>query len=186
MDDFSRRGFIATAGGALATAWLSVDATALTDTAAYAARAAAQNPPPPLQFFTPEEAADLDAMTALIIPSDDTPGAREAHAVVFIDRGLATWAKNEGEEHRKALVELRTRAGGQAFASQTPDRQRAIITDLEKERHQAFFLLRAATIMAMFSNPEHGGNFAKIGWKLIGFDDRFSWAPPFGWYDANA
>jgi gluconate 2-dehydrogenase gamma chain len=37
----------------------------------------------------------------------------------------------------------------------------------------------------MLSNPEYGGNFNKMGWKLIGFDDRFSWAPPFGWYDAN-
>jgi len=25
-----------------------------------------------------------------------------------------------------------------------------------------------------------------VGWKWIGFDDRFSWAPPFGWYDRNA
>jgi hypothetical protein len=37
----------------------------------------------------------------------------------------------------------------------------------------------------MFANPEYGGNRDKIGWKMIGFDDRFSWGPPFGWYDRD-
>ena len=37
----------------------------------------------------------------------------------------------------------------------------------------------------MLANPEYGGNSDKIGWKLIGFDDRFSWGAPFGWYDRD-
>jgi hypothetical protein len=38
----------------------------------------------------------------------------------------------------------------------------------------------------MLASPEHGGNFEKIGWKMIGFDDRFVWTAPFGWYDRDA
>ena len=32
---------------------------------------------------------------------------------------------------------------------------------------------------------KYGGNANKSGWKLVGFDDKFSWAAPFGWYDRN-
>ena len=38
-------------------------------------------------------------------------------------------------------------------------------------------------MLGMFSHPVHGGNYQKIGWKLIGYVDQYSWAPPFGYYD---
>jgi len=60
-----------------------------------------------------------------------------------------------------------------------------VIASLEKDKHPFFDALRGATIAGMFANPEYGGNHDKAGWKLIGFDDRFSWAEPFGWYDRN-
>ena len=40
---------------------------------------------PPCRFFTPQQAADFDAFAAQIIPTDDTPGAREANVVHFTD-----------------------------------------------------------------------------------------------------
>lgn len=42
-----------------------------------------------------------------------------------------------------------------------------------------------ATITGFLANPEYGGNTGKIGWKLIGFEDRFVWSAPFGWYDGE-
>jgi gluconate 2-dehydrogenase gamma chain len=44
---------------------------------------------PKTSFFSASDAADVAAVTAQIIPSDDTPGAREAGVVYFIDRALA-------------------------------------------------------------------------------------------------
>ena len=38
-------------------------------------------------------------------------------------------------------------------------------------------------MLGMFSHPEHGGNYNKIGWKLIGYVDQYSWSSPFGYYD---
>jgi hypothetical protein len=35
----------------------------------------------------------------------------------------------------------------------------------------------------MFAMPSYGGNRDKLGWALIGFQDRHSWQPPFGYYD---
>jgi hypothetical protein len=48
-------------------------------------------PEPPLlrnyqpKFFAPEDFAALQAFTEILIPTDDTPGAREAHCAHYID-----------------------------------------------------------------------------------------------------
>ena len=38
----------------------------------------------------------------------------------------------------------------------------------------------------MFADPSWGGNREQAGWKLLGFDPRGIWQPPFGAYDATA
>ncbi len=38
-----------------------------------------------LRFFTAKEFKNLDAYTAVLIPTDETPGAREAHVAQFVD-----------------------------------------------------------------------------------------------------
>jgi gluconate 2-dehydrogenase gamma chain len=52
---------------------------------------AAQSPDNTLYFFTRDQAAVIEAITARIIPTDDNgPGAKEAGVVSFIDRQLAS------------------------------------------------------------------------------------------------
>ena len=189
MSEISRRGFITVAGGAAAAVWLTADAAKLLAAGRHAAQAAKENPP--FQFLTPDQAAELDAASSQIVPSDGTPGAHEAGVVYFIDKSLATWAKEQRPAFTNGIAELRKRAadavpGATSFKSLTPEQQHDVIASLEKDRNPFFFALRGATIVGMFANPEYGGNQNKAGWKLIGFDDRFSWAPPFGWYDAHA
>lgn len=169
----------------MAAAWLTADNDNLLAAARHA-EAARAGETPPFLFLTAQQAADIDAATSQIVPTDETPGAHEARVVHFIDKALATWQKDQRPDFEKGLAELRKRAGDVPFASLPADRQTAVIASLEKDKDPFFFALRGATIAAMFSNPEYGGNFNKSGWKLLGFDDRFSWAPPFGWYDANA
>ena len=129
-------------------------------------------------------------MAAQIIPTDETPGAREAHVVYFMDQALATYAKQRREPVTKGLTELRSRTAkmfrAKSFASLNSAQQITLLTALEKEKSPFFEEIRAATIAGMFANPEYGGNTNKLGWKMIGFDDRFSWGPPFGWYDRDA
>ncbi|MBV9087485.1 MAG: gluconate 2-dehydrogenase subunit 3 family protein, partial [Acidobacteriaceae bacterium] len=48
-----------------------------------------------------------------------------------------------------------------------------------------FETVRIHTVLGFLSNPEHGGNHDKLGWKLIGFEDTFVYEPPFGYYDAE-
>lgn len=185
----NRRTFLAGAGGALAAAWLATDVAKLLAAGEHAAAAGRQDPPPPFEYFNAADAAEIEAATAQIIPTDDTPGAREARVVYFIDKGLATWQKDQRGAFRTGIAELRRRArqrGGSSFAALTADQQRDVIASLEQDRHAFFNALRGATIVGMFAHPDYGGNFGKAGWQMIGFADQFSWAPPFGWYDANA
>ena len=50
-----------------------------------------------------------------------------------------------------------------------------------------FELLRMHTMYGFLGNPSYGGNRNRVGWKLIGFEDRAaSTVPPFGYYDAHA
>jgi gluconate 2-dehydrogenase gamma chain len=185
MTDVSRRAFLAAAGASAAAIWLTAESRELIAASEYAMQARR------FQVLSDADAADIEAATAQIIPTDETPGAREARVVYFVDRALATFAKDQKASTEAGVKELRKRAakavkGATAFAALPNDKQIAVIASMEKDKHQFFYALRFMTIAGMLANPEYGGNYGKTGWKWIGFDDRFSWAAPFGWYDRNA
>jgi len=46
-----------------------------------------------------------------------------------------------------------------------------------------FKTVRDHTIMGMFASPQHGGNYKKVGWTQIGYDDSLNFRAPFGAYD---
>jgi hypothetical protein len=62
------------------------------------------------------------------------------------------------------------------------DQQIALLTDIE--RTPFFNLVRTHTVTGFFASPVHGGNYGKVGWQLIGYDDALVHEAPFGYYDA--
>lgn len=54
------------------------------------------------------------------------------------------------------------------------------------EKTEFFELLRKHTVWGFVGSPAYGGNRGKVGWTHIGFDDSMKFAPPFGYYDAEA
>jgi len=185
MAAFSRRDFVTLAGSAAAGVWFAATRRELIAAGLHATRATK------FETLTPADAADIEAAAAQIIPTDETPGAREARVIYFIDKAISSWAKDQKEPVLSAAKELRARAakaqpGAKSFATLTSEKQIAILTALEKEKPGLFGVVRYGTIAGMLANPEWGGNYQKIGWRWIGFNDRFSWGPPFGWYDQNA
>jgi len=185
MTDLSRRQFFAASGAAAAAIWITAEARDLFAAGMHAAQATR------FEVLSAADAADLDAATAQIIPSDGTPGAREARVIYFIDKSLGTFAKDQKPAFEKAVKELRIRAakvkkGAKSFAELPSAQQITVLTALEKEKPEIFGQLRYATMAGMLANPEYGGNYNKTGWQMIGFVDQFSWAAPFGWYDKNA
>jgi gluconate 2-dehydrogenase gamma chain len=141
-----------------------------------------------LQFFTPAQATEVEAMAAQIIPTDETPGAKEARVVNFIDRALATFAKNNQPQYTKGLDELQAQTKqlfptATTFSALTAPQQIQVLTAMEKTPF--FNTVRTHTIIGFFASPVHGGNHDKIGWALIGYDDSLNHKPPFGYYDAQ-
>ena len=138
-------------------------------------------------FFTPEQGVEVEAMAAQIIPTDETPGAREARVVQFIDRALVTFEKDRQPDYTQGLAELEAQTkrrfpSAARFSMLTFDQQIELLTSIEQTPF--FNLVRRHTITGFFASPVHGGNYDKIGWELLGYDDSLQHEAPFGYYDA--
>jgi gluconate 2-dehydrogenase gamma chain len=154
----------------------------------HAHRAANSTSKPALTVLDREAAAEIEAIAGQIIPSDGTPGAREAGVIYFIDRALATFDKDKRKLYRKGLGEAQVRRaamfpGSRTIAGLAPEQQVALLKAIEKTPF--FGQVRAHTVMGFLGHPSHGGNRDLAGWKLIGFEDRPAFEPPFGFYDAG-
>lgn len=180
-----RREFVEAMAAALAAALGAARWSELSATSAFAAEVAESAP---YEFLTAEQARLLDAITSHIVPTDDTPGAREAHVVRFIDHAFATIFSDFRKDFTETIDAFNEfvagfRPDGAPFLRLSHAQQLAALRDLERLKPEVFGPLRNITMSGMFCHPEHGGNFQKIGWKLIGYTDQYSWAPPFGYYD---
>ena len=139
-------------------------------------------------FLSEAEAADVEAVAAQIIPTDDTPGAREAGVVNFIDRALATFLSQLASDYRAHLADFQTafRARHPAASSLASLASEQQVEYLKAVDQTPFFeTTRLLTLLGMFSMPGYGGNRDGLGWKLIGFDDQHAYQPPFGHYDRD-
>jgi gluconate 2-dehydrogenase gamma chain len=182
----SRRDFVATSGTMLGGAWLAFHLPAIEAAVAQARRALLRSAP--LAILTPEEARELEAVAAQIIPTDDTPGAREAGVVYFMDNVLGTFGAQFLEPIRGGLPDLlkaaqAKNAAVRAFSELTGEQQAEVLKSMEQTPF--FGAVRFLTVAGMLGDPSYGGNKDRIGWRLIGFDGGHAHQPPFGYYDAN-
>lgn len=183
----TRRGFLKATGGALGGAWLAVQWPVVL--AAGASAADARDAASPLATLQALEARDLEAIAAQIIPSDAAPGAREAGVVYFMDTAFGGFMAGALPAMREGLADWNGKAASldpaaARFAELAPRQQQALIE--AEEDSPLFGMLQFLTIAGFLSMPGYGGNRDQIGWKLIGFDHRHAWQPPFGFYDAEA
>jgi gluconate 2-dehydrogenase gamma chain len=151
-----------------------------------------------LVFFNDSEARTVDAIAARIIPGDDDdPGAREAGAVVYIDRALAGAYAQFEKLYRRGLWELdhycQARNGG-PFVELGEEQQDEVLHHIdaatenqlptqlqigEGQREavdlgpgvlaEFFAAVRQHTIEGTFGDPAYGGNKDAVGWRLLGF-----------------
>ncbi len=152
----------------------------------HADEASAAPAPLGFEFLNAADAADIEAISAQIVPSGATPGAREAHAVHFIDRALATFFSGWSQDFRAGLAQFQSayRASNPAPASFSKAGSDAQIAYLKTVDGTPFFdTVRTLTLLGMFSSPKYGGNFGGAGWRLMGFVDQHAFTPPFGYYD---
>ncbi len=186
--DASRRQFLVSSVSGLSSAWLALRWPAILGAQAHAHQATQSGDPVQFQFLSSEQAIEVEAMAAQIIPADDTPGAREARAVYFIDRALTTFDREKQAAYTRGLKDLQIKtqelfANKNKFSDLTSEQQIQLLTTVEKT--EFFELVRLHTIMGFLAKPEYGGNYNQAGWKLIGFEDQMTFEPPFGYYDSE-
>lgn len=125
--------------------------------------------------LTAAEAETVRAIIARLIPADQNgPGALEARADRYIDRGLAGALKASRAAYTSGLATVNAQAQslkGSAFARLSPGDQDAVLTNLQQTAATApfFNLIRTHTIQGTFSDPFYGGNANFAGWDLIGY-----------------
>jgi hypothetical protein len=204
-DLFSRRRFVVQAATGISAAWVSAHWPAVVHAAEYAHRAAASAVRPKFEFFTPEEAKEVDAISSRIIPADELPGAHEAGVVYFIDKALVTFDKDNQKTYREGLPEVHARvremyAGKARFSRIAAEQQDAVLLSLD-EHHPSgrrafrptglapnfFDTIRQHTIAGFLVDPDsgRGGNRDGVGWRAIGRDAAHAFQPPFGSYDKD-
>ena len=207
-EDYSRRHFLLQSMTGVGAAWIAAQWPEILHAHDHAMQAVASTTPPKLEFFTPQQAADVEAICSTIIPTTDTPGAREAGVLYFIDRSLMTFAKDQREPflHALAAVTQVTKnlfPAAASFASLSPDQQIATLKAVEATKpdekresnpeagakpssingQQVIGTFRFATILGFFANPEYGGNRNHVGWDVVNFKPAMAQFPPFGFYD---
>lgn len=182
----SRREFLVRSLSGVGAAWAVANYAGIEDAYAFVQQSGKAGPAA-FAFFTSAQAADVEAMASQIIPTDATPGAREARVVVFIDRILNTFEKDEQANYTKGLAQVADQTkqlfpSAASFATLTSAQQIQVLTAMEKTPF--FNLVRTHTITGFFSAPIHGGNANKVGWTLVRYNDSLNHKPPFGYYDA--
>jgi hypothetical protein len=88
------------------------------------------------KFFSPEDFRTLDAFTAILIPTDETPGAREAHVTPFIDfvvNAAAEYAPEMQNDWRTAMDWLRARH----FAELPAAEQLSLVQRISEGEHDS-------------------------------------------------
>jgi len=131
--------------------------------------------------LAPSERETLAAAAARIIPSDDSPGAKEAGAIDYIPRALATnYHRVLREPFRKGVVvlnDLAQKSWGKPFACLDPVDQDSVLSYVEQGKADTdefpasrfFDRLVTLTLEGFLGDPVHGGNQGEVGWKFIAY-----------------
>ena len=182
----SRRDFILRTSFGVSAAWLAANWPAILSAQEHMHRAAKSGAPLKFTYFMPEQAAEVEAIAAQIIPSDDGPGAREAGVVYFMDHMMAQPESEPAKNFPAELAKFQQKVaakfpGVTKFSALSSDQQIAFLKANEEDPF--FQQVRGGTIAGFLCDPSRGGNRGEVGWKHIGFDAQFQHQPPFGFYD---
>jgi gluconate 2-dehydrogenase gamma chain len=141
------------------------------------------------EYLDAQTAVEVEALVETILPSDETPGAREAGVVYFIDRALLTFNKDQQDTYREGLKDFQAKRTALFPTSQSISQltaQQRIELLQAMEQSEFFRLLRFHTLAGFLGDPSYGGNRDGVGWILIGFEHSMVNQPPFGFYDREA
>lgn len=110
--------------------------------------------PPEPRFFSPPEFANLESFTEILIPTDDTPGAREArvaHYIDFVVDAAAEYAPRTQQDWRKAMAWLTAAK----FNSLSASERLALVERISAPQNEGFAtfnLIKQMTVFAFYTS----------------------------------
>ncbi len=141
--------------------------------------------------LTAAAAKAIRAAVERIVPSGETPGAREAGTAGYVLTRAAAWPSSLSL-YRLLAVRLADAAAAvdptTPFGELPSTSQDAILSALERDGDPGFRRIVVDTMEGFYGDPSHGGNAGAVSWGNIGFPGPTGGAgyePPLGWYDAN-
>lgn len=137
--------------------------------------------PTALMILNPHEGRTAAALFERFFPADENgPGAAEIGVVAYLDRALAGPYRDDAETYRLGLAALDSAAKERfvaLFADCEDEERDALISALEEgslpgfrvpDQKDFFKMLRDHAREGLFSDPVHGGNRDKLGWRFLG------------------
>lgn len=137
------------------------------------------------RVISDDEATLLDALVEQIIPTDEWPGAKEAHVTNYIDRQLAGFYSRYRETYRTSLAAIQ-QSSTKRFGKKFEELEYEVQTDFLKLMESGsladdewwgegadrnfFNLLRDHTMQGFYGSPRHGGNYSNISYKMLRLD----------------
>jgi gluconate 2-dehydrogenase alpha chain len=131
--------------------------------------------------LNPHEGRTAAALFERFFPADENgPGATEIGVVAYLDRALSGAYREAAESYRLGLAALDRAAReryGALFADCSAGQQDGLISSLENgdlpgfrvpPQREFFLMLRNHAREGLFSDPVHGGNRNKAGWRFLG------------------
>ena len=186
-DELTRRLFLqgsgTVAGGVLARAGIPAFI------AATQAACTARTEGAAFENISSAEAREFEAIAARIFPTTDTPGAREAGVIWFIDKTYGSIYEEYLADDRALLADFQSGvatmySGAELFSDLDEADQDTYLKS--RERTEFFETVHFKTLAGVFGSSSWGGNQNNIGWKLVGMDGPpHAWSYPFGYYDAE-
>lgn len=181
--EISRRFFLQQSAGVAGTTWARAVLPGLA--AISQAACTAKDEQASFAILQQDEAIEFEAIAARIIPTTDTPGAREAGVIYFFDQSFGSFNAPLLPMLRGGLEALQANIdGGRNFSELSEGEQDAL---LGANQNTPFFgLIRMMTFAGFFGMSEYGGNIDGVGWELLGMDPHVhAYTYPFGYYDAE-
>jgi gluconate 2-dehydrogenase gamma chain len=187
FSSLSRRRFLAGSGSVAALPLLRAGLPGLAALSASACNA--RDKAAAFEVLSVPEARELEAIAARILPTTDTPGAREAGVIWFMDKSFGSIMKEQLGMARDGLAAFQS-----AIAEAFPGAQRFSDLDekdqdsyLKTQEETGFFnFVRFLTLQGFFGMSSYGGNKDNVGWELLGLDGlHHGYQSPFGYYDAE-
>ncbi len=180
----SRRAFLHHVTRALGGSWLAASLPAMAAAAELAVSRQARGES--WKILDVSMAVTLGAVADQIFPADETPGAVEIGAVRFMDAALEGFMASALPVLRNGCGDLDQRAM-EAYSRVFGDLDSAEQIELLRlvENTPFFGIAHFLTLCGVFALPAYGGNRELAGWRLLEFEPRHKWVPPFGHYDAQ-